>query len=141
MPADMMSPRTRAPGWLTGVALGWLGLAAVAAPTWAKSAKPARADQAMELLFETVQPAIRECALSHAIYKGVTVVELQAMMMVARDGSVFSAQVTAKLTPTSPAASASKLQDCVAAALRKMKFAASSETFRKLLRTWKFATQ
>lgn len=121
--------------------VGWLGLGAAVSPSAAKPAKPAKADAVMEILFDGVQPAIRECALSHAIYKGATVVELQAMMMVARDGSVFSAQVTAKLTPANRALSPAPLQDCVAGSLRKMKFAASSETFRKLLRNWKFATQ
>lgn len=132
------SPSTRL---LRLVLVFWLGLTAGVTPSGAKPAKTTKPDARMEVLFDGVQPAIRECALSHAIYKGATVVELQAMMMVARDGSVFSAQVTAKLAPEKAVPSPAALQDCVTAALRKMKFAASSETFRKLLRNWKFATQ
>ena len=124
--------------WMA-LAIGGLSLAALPA-TAKKPAKPIVADPAMERLFDGAQPAIRECALSHAIYKGATAVELQAMMMISRDGSVFSAQVTAKLSPSERAPSPTPLQECVGAALRKMKFPASNDTFRKLLRTWKFAT-
>lgn len=135
------SPSSRF-AWLAMVAC--LGLAAAVSPSAAKPGKPAKLakpDALMEVLFDNVQPAIRECALSHAIYKGATVVELQAMMMIARDGSVFSAQVTAKLAPEKGAPTPNALQECVTTALRKMKFAAGNETFRKLLRNWKFATQ
>ena len=124
--------------WMALV-LGGLGFAVLPAAA-KKPAKPIVADQAMERLFDGAQPAIRECALSQAIYKGATAVELQAMMMISRDGSVFSAQVTAKLSPSERAPSPTPLQECVGAALRKMKFPASNDTFRKLLRTWKFAT-
>jgi len=48
--------------------------------------------------------------------------------------------VTAKLAPKTPAQAPESLQSCVGDALRKMKFPASGDTFRKLLRNWKFAS-
>jgi hypothetical protein len=106
----------------------------------AKQGKVKSGSAAIEQLFDGVQPAIRECALTHGIYKGATVVELQATVMVARDGRVFTAQVTANLTPKGAVQKPDSLQSCVGDALRKMKFPESSDTFRKLLRNWKFAT-
>lgn len=106
----------------------------------AKKTKASPSSAAIETLFDGVQPAIRECALTHAIYKGATVVELHATIMVSRDGRVFSAQVTSDLTPAAEAKKSEPLQTCVANSLRQMKFPASSDTFRKLLRNWKFAT-
>lgn len=126
--------------WAVLSVVAWLTVGGSASLSMAKPAKPIKGDAAIELLFDGVQPAIRECALSHAIYKGVTVVELEATLMVARDGSVFGAQVTAQLTPKERVPSPTALQTCVTDALRKMKFAAASDTFRKLLRKWKFAT-
>ncbi len=120
--------------------LSCLGLCVAAADAQGKRSKPVAGTTAIEALFEGVQPAIRECALTHAIYKGATAVDLQATLMVARDGRVFSAQVTAKLTPTADAKRLETLQSCIGDTLRKMHFPQSNETFRKLLRTWKFAT-
>ena len=73
--------------WMALV-LGGLGFAVLPAAA-KKPAKPIVADQAMERLFDGAQPAIRECALSHAIYKGATAVELQAMMMISRSPNLY----------------------------------------------------
>lgn len=139
------SANTRQRGAADAVLRGWLllaclGLAGSARPVDAKKVKGSPSNAAIEQLFDGVQPAIRECALTHGIYKGATVVELEATVMVARDGRVFSAQVTAKLAPKTPAQAPESLQSCVGDALRKMKFPASGDTFRKLLRNWKFAS-
>ncbi len=134
-------PRRALHGVRRGLLLGLcLWLAADHHTADAKKAKPSGGNATIEALFDGVQPAIRECALTHGIYKGATAVELQATIMVARDGRVFSAQVIANLTPKADGKKADPLQTCVGDTLRKMKFPESGDTFRKLLRNWKFAT-
>ena len=123
-------------------ALG-IWLCAVAGPDalakGGKGKKPGAAtgNAAIEAIFESAQPAIRECALKHGIYKGAKRIVLNATIMVARDGRVFSEQVKAE----TDGGNSKDLEACVGKVLHVLAFPSASDTFRKVLRNWQFATQ
>ena len=119
--------------------LGGVQLLLGAAPIAARPShhdKGSNYNAAVETLFDTQQPAIRECALQNGIYKGAKSIDLNAKILVNGAGRVFSAQVTAK----TDGGDRKGIETCVAKVLQGMKFPTTS-SFREIFRNWRFAIQ
>lgn len=96
-----------------------------------------KAEQTIDQLFDVQQPAVRDCALTHAIYKGATSVALEAKILVNREGRVFGVVVKATVNGGDKVS----LQTCLSDVIRKVRFPRSGESMRQIIRTWQFATR